>query len=124
MRTTLCLTRVGGRLCCGQVHLHGLVGFSSGLFGTQQPAKSASCTTTRRLLARQTASTNTARTLPPPFPPCSRCAASFGGTMRSNTDQGMQRLRRRLEELVAATAAAHGCTAEVGGSLDCAGEAA
>ncbi|KAI3426500.1 hypothetical protein D9Q98_008865 [Chlorella vulgaris] len=39
--------------------------------------------------------------------------ARFGGTMRSNTDQGMQRLRRRLEELVAATAAAHGCTAEV-----------
>ena len=33
--------------------------------------------------------------------------------MRSNSDEGMQRLRRRFELLVASTAAAHGCTADI-----------
>jgi metal-dependent amidase/aminoacylase/carboxypeptidase family protein len=33
--------------------------------------------------------------------------------MRSTSDQGMQQLRRRFEEVVTATAAAHGCSAEV-----------
>lgn len=39
--------------------------------------------------------------------------AKFGGTVRSNSDEGMQRLRRRVDEIVAGVAAAHGCTAEV-----------
>lgn len=33
--------------------------------------------------------------------------------MRSNSDEGIQRMRRRLEEYVAGTATAHGCTAQV-----------
>ena len=33
--------------------------------------------------------------------------------MRANSDEGMQLLRRRFEAVVAGTAAAHGCTAEV-----------
>ncbi|PSC67739.1 IAA-amino acid hydrolase ILR1-like 3 [Micractinium conductrix] len=39
--------------------------------------------------------------------------AKIGGTVRSNNDEGMARLRRRLEETVAGVAAAHGCTSEV-----------
>ncbi|KAI7846414.1 hypothetical protein COHA_000124 [Chlorella ohadii] len=37
----------------------------------------------------------------------------LGGTMRGNTEESITHLRRRFEETVASTAAAHGCTAEV-----------
>jgi metal-dependent amidase/aminoacylase/carboxypeptidase family protein len=50
------------------------------------------------------------------LPACSiplPCAVTIGGTMRANSDEGMQLLRRRFEAVVAGTAAAHGCTAEV-----------
>lgn len=40
-------------------------------------------------------------------------AVRIGGTVRHTSDAGMAALRKRLEETVAATAAAHGCTAEV-----------
>jgi len=39
--------------------------------------------------------------------------AEFGGTMRSLTHAGMDRLRSRFEEVVEHTARAHGCTATV-----------
>lgn len=38
--------------------------------------------------------------------------------MRGNTEESITHLRRRFEETVASTAAAHGCTAEVGGWVD------
>lgn len=38
--------------------------------------------------------------------------------MRGNSDESIQHLRRRFEETVASTAAAHGCTAEVGGPFE------
>lgn len=47
-------------------------------------------------------------------PPHPFNAVRLGGTMRANTDEGITQLRRRFEETVASTAAAHGCTAEVG----------
>ena len=34
--------------------------------------------------------------------------------MRSTSDEGMQRLRKRFEEAVQGIAVAHGCSAEVG----------
>ncbi|KAL4436591.1 hypothetical protein ABPG75_003730 [Micractinium tetrahymenae] len=37
----------------------------------------------------------------------------LGGTVRANSDEGMSRLRRRVEEALAGVAAAHGCTVEV-----------
>lgn len=37
----------------------------------------------------------------------------IGGTMRSTSDEGMQALRRRFEELVSSQGAALGCSAEV-----------
>lgn len=48
---------------------------------------------------------------PPPAHPTE--AVRIGGTVRHTSDEGMAALRKRLEESVAATAAAHGCTAEV-----------
>lgn len=39
--------------------------------------------------------------------------ARLGGTLRSTSDEGIQRLRRRVEEVAAGTAAAYGCMAEV-----------
>ena len=42
--------------------------------------------------------------------------------MRSTSDEGMQRLRKRFEEAVQGIAVAHGCSAEVGWGRECGGD--
>lgn len=39
--------------------------------------------------------------------------ANFGGTMRATSEEDMQRLKRRVVEVITATALAHGCTSDV-----------
>lgn len=111
MPTTWCPTRVRARAglrACSRVGAAGWVGRLGQWDGW---AAGCGCHLPQLQLAWFQSS------LPLNLPPllASSLTVRLGGTMRGNTEESITRLRRRFEETVASTAAAHGCTAEVRG---------